>query len=142
MKNTKKTFHLLSYLQYPLMLIGLYFVLNPYFNSFQSIWEDSNYTLVFFGLGISMSTLQDTTKSQNNLSTRVWENPKYAKAFLLYLAILTLLVTSIGIYCLFWVKNPNLKSLSFGIIAMGISLIGLLKSAIEMAENHQKKMVI
>jgi hypothetical protein len=42
-------------------------------------------------------------------------------------------------YGLFVSKNPNIQELSFGTIIFGIGLIGLLKSAVEMAENHQKK---
>jgi hypothetical protein len=103
------------------------------------MWEDYNIALVFIGLALSISTLQDTTKTQNKLSKRVWENPKYANAFLLYLTILTLVCTLSGIYFLFGVDNTNLKSLSFGVISIGVGLIGLLKAGIEMAENHRKK---
>ncbi len=139
MKDPKKLFHYISYLQYPLMLLGLYFVYKPFIFGYESIWADYNKTLIFFGLGISFSTLQDTQKTQNKLSKRIWENPRRAKLFLLYIVFLILLTLIFGMYCLFVSTNTNLKEISFGVIALSIGLIGLLKSGIEMADHHQPK---
>jgi hypothetical protein len=132
MKDPKKLFHYSSYLQYPLMLVGLYFVYKPFVYGYDSIWVDYNKALIFLGLGISFSTLQDTQKTQNKLSKRVWENPKRATVFLLYIVLLILSTVLFGMYCL-------LNELSFGVIALGIGLIGVLKSAIEMADHQQRK---
>jgi F0F1-type ATP synthase membrane subunit c/vacuolar-type H+-ATPase subunit K len=139
MKNLKALFHYISYLQYPLMLVGLYYVYKPLIFSPLSIWVDYNKALVFVGLAISFSTLQDTAKTQNKFSKRVWENPKFAKMFFVYLMLLAATVLAFGIYCLLFAENKNLQELSFGVIAFGAGLIGLLKSAVEMAENHQQK---
>lgn len=139
MKNATKLFHAISYLQYPLMLVGVYYCYKPLLFNADSIWADYNKALVFIGLAISFSTLQDTTKTQNKISKRIWENPKYAKAFLIYIALLILFIISFGMFGLFASQNPNVQELSFGTIIFGIGLIGLLKTAIEMAENHQKK---
>jgi len=139
MKNATKLFHAISYLQYPLMLVGVYYCYKPLLFNADSIWADYNKALVFIGLAISFSTLQDTTKTQNKISKRIWENPKYARAFLIYIALLILFIISFGMFGLFASQNPNVQELSFGTIIFGIGLIGLLKSAIEMAEYHQKK---
>lgn len=76
-------FHLISYLQYLLMLLGLYYAIHPYFNgldaianNFELALTDINKMLVWMGLGISFSTLQDTTKTQNDFSRKIWEDPK------------------------------------------------------------------
>jgi hypothetical protein len=42
-------------------------------------------------------------------------------------------------YCLFITNNINHKELSFGLIAMAIGMIGILKSGVEMAAHHQNK---
>ena len=64
----KLLFHYISYLQYPLMLIALYFAFKPYFNGLEItnekidlIFRNLNNMLIFMGLGISFSTLQDAT---------------------------------------------------------------------------------
>ena len=139
MKHAKQLFQYISYLQYPLMLIGLYYVYLPLFNDFQSLWVDYNKSLIFFGLAISFSTLQDSQKTQNKLAKRIWENRKYSKIFLTYLAFITLIILILGLYSLFTPSYPKLNELSFGIIAVGIGLIGVLKSALEMADYHQSK---
>lgn len=139
MKHAKQLFHYISYLQYPLMLMGLFYAYLPLFNSFQSLWVDYNKALIFFGLAISFATLQDSQKTQNKLSKRIWESEKYSKIFLTYLTFMTLVITILGLYSLFTSTYPKLNELSFGIIAVGIGLIGVLKSVLEMVEYHQSK---
>lgn len=39
MKSATYFFHCISYLQYPIMLVGVFYVFKPYFTSFDSIWE-------------------------------------------------------------------------------------------------------
>lgn len=144
MINTRDLFHKISYLQYPLLFIAVYYSLKPYFVGFDTIWENYNNTLIFGGLGISLSTLQDTTKTQNKFSKRIWENPKKGKIVLLWLSLLTVSLILTGMFGMYISENEVLKALSFGTIVFGIGLIGLLKAAIEMFENHRtdKKAVV
>jgi hypothetical protein len=138
MRDPKKLFHAISYLQYPLMLIGLYYCYRPLLSQLNNIWGDFNFALVFMGLGISFSTLQDTTKTQNKLSKRVFENEKYSKRFLIFLFIQILLFNALGLCGLFMQESSHLKELSFGLLSLGAGTIGVLKSAVEMASNHRK----
>lgn len=139
MKKAKLLFHYISYLQYPLMLVGLFYVYRPFFNGFESLLAEYNKALVFVGLAISFSTLQDSQKTQNKFSKRIWENPRHSKIFLIYLVALIFFILFFGIFCLFTNTYPKLNELSFGIIAVAIGLIGMLKTALEMAEYHQSK---
>jgi hypothetical protein len=52
---------------------------------------------------------------------------------------MTLGVTLFGLYGIFVADNKNVQELSLGVIALGIGLIGVLKSAIEMSEFHKTK---
>ena len=78
----------------------------------ESFWTDLNTALIFMGLAVSFSTLQDTTKVQNKISKRVWENPKYAKAFLIYLSIMIVLIMGFGFFGYFVSKDPNIQEIS------------------------------
>lgn len=116
----------------------------PYLNSIDKseesldmIFKNLNNVLVFIGLGISFSTLQDTTKTQNQFSRRIWENPVKGKVVLLLFSLFTFFILGCGMYAYFSTENPQLEELSFGIIVFGIGFLGLLKSAIEMFENHR-----
>lgn len=142
--NYRKIFQLISYLQYPLMLIGLFYALAPYLKGFDYlkenpdiIFENYNYTLIFMGLGISISTLQDTTKTQNNFSKKIWENPKKGKIAIGILGIMTFATIAIGIFGYFSSAYEKLQQLSIGILIFGIGLIGFLKTALEVFENHR-----
>lgn len=123
LKGTKQFFHLISYLQYPSMLIGLYYVFKPYFLGFDTMWGNYNNALVFIGLGISLSTLQDTAKTQNKLSKRIWESPKKGKTFILLMSLFTFFVIALGIYGLFAAKGKVLNELYFGLIVVGVGLM-------------------
>lgn len=142
--NYRKFFQIVSYLQYPLMLIGIYFVIKPYLkgidflkNNPDIIFENFNYTLIFMGLGISFSTLQDTTKTQNNFSKKIWQNFKKGTLFIGLIAFFTFGILIFGIFGYFVSPNEKLQQLSFGTIVFGIGLIGFLKVALEVFENHR-----
>lgn len=139
MRNQKALFQKLSYLQYPFMLVGLVYCYKPFFNQFSSLWADFNMGLVFFGIGISFSTLQDTTKTQNNFSKRIYENATYSKRFLILLFAQMVLFCTLGMWGLFLPEASPIKELSFGLISVGIGMIGVLKAASEMAEYHRSK---
>jgi len=75
--TVKSIFHAISYLQYPLVAIAMYFAFRPYFGGLNQLGEKSdlifegiNNALIFFGLALSFSTLQDTSKTQNNFSNK------------------------------------------------------------------------
>jgi len=139
MKNYTQIFQYLSYLQYPLMIVALYFAYKPIIFGSENMWEDFNNGLVLIGLGISFSTLQDPTKTQNKLSRIVYENPKYAKYFIIYLLLMTLGFLGFGLNGWFFSENENFREVSFGFIVLSIGLIGMLKVALEMAKHHRNK---
>ncbi len=104
------------------MALGLFFAVKPYFKGFEYLVENPNivfinynYVLIFMGLGISFSTLQDTSKMQNEFSRKIWKNPKKGK-------IVILIICGLVLECLIF----------------GIGLIGFLKTALEAFENHRE----
>jgi len=139
LKNYKLYFQYLSYLQYPLMLIGLYFAYEPILFDIEMFWESMNKSFLFMGLGISFSTLQDTTKTQNKMSRIVYQNPKYAKIFIVYLILLTLFCLIFGIYGFLFSTIEAVSQVSLGILVLGLGILGMLKTAIEMAAYHSKE---
>lgn len=142
--NIKTFFHYLSYLQYPLATTALYFVSKPYFADAELIeqeplfiFECINNMLIFLGLTMSFATLQDTTKTSFKFEKLIYENPQRGKMFILYLFVLTMLVLCPGIYGYFYTDIKELKEISFGAIVLAIGLIGVIKTAIEIFENHR-----
>ena len=119
------------------MLIGIFYIFKPIIYGFENMWEDYNYALIFYGLGISFSTLQDTTKTQNKFSRKIWENPKKGKAALVSIGLMALFFLVMGLSGIYFSESEILKQLSFGLIVLGIGVIGLLKTAVEMFENHR-----
>ena len=91
------------------------------------------------GLGISFSTLQDVTKTQNKLSKIVYQNPKYAKLFIVYVFLLTLFCLLFGLYGFLFSSNHKINQISIGFVVLGIGILGMLKTAIEMAEYHSQQ---
>ncbi|MFY0685762.1 MAG: hypothetical protein JXQ90_01285 [Cyclobacteriaceae bacterium] len=144
--NSRAVFHKISYLQYPLYLLGLYWLYRPVifrFNEIRSdlsiLFTDFNIGLIFIGIGVSISTLQDTRKTQNKLSKKIWQNPKYSRWALIILFLLTMIVIGMGVYFLLFPKEYKIEDLAVGLIVLGIGYINILKSAMEMAANHQGK---
>ena len=132
MVTPRRFFHFVSYLQYPIMASAFLFYVPFMISMFsgEPDWTDLNYVLILMGVSISFSTLQDTTTTQNNFSKKIWEHPKKGKVtlFLMIIAGLILLFTS---------ESSALQNIALGITILGIGLMGLLKAAIEMFENHR-----
>lgn len=99
--------------------------------------ESIKYHVDYYGLVISLSTLQDTTKTQNKFSKKIWQNPTKAKSFLIGLSASILFTIGVGLFFYFKTDDSALKEVSIGLIVFAIGLIGILKSAIEMFENHR-----
>jgi hypothetical protein len=143
--NVKQVFHYISYLQYPLMAVAVYFVIQPYFVGLKEAFEDPsiflgaiNNMMIFMGLSISFSTLQDSEKTQNKFSKKIWEDPKKGKAFILFFSVFTVLVIGLGMLEYLLTRDTILEEISFGFIVLGIGFIGMIKSMIEMHEYHRR----
>jgi len=145
MKDPKRFFQFASYLQYPLLLLGLFYCCRPFLTDFFGVMAnfdayliELNKAFVFLGLGVSLSTLQDTTKVQNKPSQWVYNSPRKTSIFLGLMTVLILLFLILGIIGMFG-SNKYLQELSFGFISLGVGYVGLLKAAIEMADYQRKK---
>jgi hypothetical protein len=135
MSKIKHIFHLISYLQYPAMIAGLVYILTPIIAGEHLDLANLNNALVFVGLGLSLSTLQDTAKTQNKLFKFMLENPRNGKWIITLMSVVTFLILALGIFGIFFSGNQLLNELYFGLILLGVGLIGFLKSAIETIEN-------
>ncbi len=140
MKNPRKLFHLVSYLQYPLVVAAILFYI-PFVIALtknEIDWQNLNYVLILFGVALSFSTLQDTTKTQNKLSRKIWEHPKKGKVVLFVMAVIAVAFITFGLVSLYQSQTANTENVAVGLIVLGIGFLGILKSSIEMFENHRK----
>lgn len=140
MKNPKQIFHLVSYLQYPIILVSIWFYI-PFILSLvndNTDWVKLNYSLIFFGIAISFATLQDTKKTSLSFEKKIWGNPKKGKRFIFYIAFLVFSLLTFGIFGYFIASNTIIREISIGIIVLGIGFISFLKTGIEVFENHRE----
>lgn len=142
--NFRSFFQYISYLQYPLMLVGLYFFIAPYLHGFTAlkanpslIFSNFNLGFIFMGLGISFSSLQDTTKTQNKVSLEIWQHPKKGKIAILVMSLMILFFLLFGLIGYFFSEQGGLKEMSVGVIVFSLGMFGFLKAAVEMFENHR-----
>ena len=140
----RRFFHYLSYLQYPLMLTALLLAFKPYINGLEAIkqnpdlyFENVNTMLIFLGLGINFSSLQNTTKTQNRFSRNIYEVPYIGKYFIVLVFLMIGFFLGTGLLGFFSIKNKIINELSVGLIILGLGMFGFLKAAVEMFENHR-----
>ena len=139
MNDPKKLFHNISYLQYPVMASSLIFYIPFIMSMFnqQPDWSDLNYVLILFGLGLSFSTLQDTTTTQNKFSEKIWKSPKKGRIMLILMTIFAAFLIIGGLIFMFLSKDDLTNSVAVGVMVLGIGYVGILKSGLEMYENHR-----
>ena len=144
MKNIKQIFHILSYIQYPLLVVALFFMIKPFVHGLEHLLENKdtffrelNYGFIFLGVAISFSTLQDTNKTSLKFEKKIWGNKRYGKQTLVSIVVLILVFFGLGITG-FFINDNGLKELASGEIILAIGLIGFLKTAVEVFDNHQE----
>ena len=140
----KLLFHYLSYLQYPLMIFAIFYAIEPYFKGSVGSPDENNLVLdslnnmmIFLGLGISFSSLQDTTKTSLKFEKKIWENPKKGMWVIALIILLSFSITAFGVFGYFITENEQIKEVSFGAIVFGVGFIGFLKTGIEVFNNHR-----
>ena len=77
------------------MLLALYFAFKPILIGLDQVrenpaiyFENMNLVLIFMGLGVSFSALQDTTKTQNKLSRKIYQDPVKGKILIVAIIIM------------------------------------------------------
>ena len=140
----RQFFQVISYLQYPLMLLALYFAFNPIIIGLDLVkenpniyFENMNRMLIFMGLGVSFSALQDTTKTQNKFSRKIYEDPVKGKILILAIIVMICIFLVLGLIGFFSIEDQAFNELATGMIIMGLGMFGFLKAGVEMFENHR-----
>ncbi len=153
MNSYRSVFDLVSYLQYIFYFAGIVFIgLSIYEiielikNSVLSVeigdvlelgYNSWNLSLFMLGLGVSFSTLQDPSKTQNSFSKKVWQDPQKGKKVLVLMMGIALFFIIWGLLGLIVYTESIIGRLSYGFLAFGIAYISVVRAAIEMFENHR-----
>ena len=135
--DARAFFQASSYLQYPALLVALAYTAKPMFNGLAGMVEDWNHGLLYAGVAVGLSSMQDPTKTQNKISRKMWENPGKGRLMLCVLSIEALIPIVFGILGTYLSNSSILNQLSLGLVAFGLGMMGLLKTAIEMREHHR-----
>ncbi len=142
--SARDFFQWLSYLQYPALVVALGYVLKSGLalgtakaSGLPLVYDDWNYALLYAGIGIGLSSLQDPTKTQNEMSRRVWQDPRKGRWMLILLAVYALGTMAVGLVGAYLADDAVANQLSLGLVAFGLGMVGLLKTAIEMREHHR-----
>lgn len=145
MKNPKQIFHTISYLQYPLLLVGLFLIAKPIFKGYNFLSENPEYlfetynnALIFLGLTLSFASLQDPSKTSLRYEQRIWRNPKKAKTIFIITICTTALFFVSGIIG-FLAKESLMRNFSYSSLILGIGLLGYLKLQLDIFENYREK---
>ena len=142
--TARDLFQWLSYLQYPALLVALGYAAKAGWSlamagtdSGATVYDDFNYVLLYAGIGIGLSSLQDPTRTQNDVSRRVWQDPRKGRWMLVLLSFYTLTSMVAGLVGAYLADTTVVNQLSLGLVAFGLGMVGLLKTAIEMREHHR-----
>lgn len=135
--SARQVFQWLSYLQYPALLVAFGYAARPLFNGMEGALDAYNSALLYAGVGVGMSSLQDPSKTQNTMSKKVWQDPRKGGLMLWLISAQALLPIVLGLVGTVLATNTALSQLALGLVAFGLGMIGLLKTAIEMREHHR-----
>jgi hypothetical protein len=135
--SPRDVFQAVSYLQYPLMRVAVGYTIKPYVTGLDGIWNDLNYALLYGGIGIGLSSLQDPTRMQNEFSRRIWQDPRKGRRMLWVMAASALSMILLGLAASYQTASAIVQQLSMGVFSLGLGMIGMLRVAIDMFEHHR-----
>lgn len=136
-RDPRDLFQAISYLQYPLMLVALAYAIKPYITGLDGFWVDMNYGLLYAGIGIGLSSLQDPTRMQNDVSRKVWQDPRKGRLMLTVITASSLGMILLGLAASYQTRSEIMQQVSMGVFSLGLGMVGLLRTAIEMFEHHR-----
>lgn len=143
-RSVRDFFQALSYLQYPALAVALVYAVlaglalgKAAQAGMAPVFDLMNYVLLYAGVGIGLSSLQDPTKTQNEMSRKVWQDPRKGRWMLALLAFYALGAMAVGLLGAYRAQTTVMNQLSLGLVALGLGMVGLLKTAIEMREHHR-----
>lgn len=146
--SARELFQRVSYLQYPALLVAAGYAVASGFSAASSghagwapVFEAWNHVLLYAGIGIGLSSLQDPTRTQNAFSRRVWEDPRKGRWMLALIASYALGAMLLGLLGAYAADSTPVHQLALGLLAFGLGMVGLLKTAIEMREHHRSDRV-
>lgn len=142
--SVRDVFQWVSYLQYPALLVAVGYAVKATLSiatagadGWSPVFDDANYVLLYAGVGIGLSSLQDPTRTQNEVSRRVWQDARKGRWMLALLALYALGAMAGGLAGAYLADSTVVNQLSLGLMAFGLGMVGLLKTAIEMREHHR-----
>ena len=143
-RSVRDFFQALSYLQYPALAMALVYAVlaglalgKAAQAGMAPVFDLMNYVLLYAGVGIGLSSLQAPTKTQNEMSRKVWQDPRKGRWMLVLLAFYALGAMAAGLFGAYRAESTVVNQLSLGLVAFGLGMVGLLKTAIEMREHHR-----
>ena len=80
MEKVIKVFHYISFIKYPILIIGIYYFYKPYFSEDVNILENLNTGLIFIGTGLGLDSLKDYGKL-TWFDKKIYHKPKIAKYY-------------------------------------------------------------
>lgn len=144
MKNIRQIFHLLSYLQYPLVLIAFFLLVKPLFRGFDYLTVHPDYlfdaysnALMLFGVTLSFSALQDPRRTLLQFEKKIWRSPQKAKRQLLITLVTAFLFFISGLLGFMAVENFK-KDFAYASIVLAIGILGYLKFQLDVFDTHKR----
>ena len=142
--SARDMFQRISYLQYPALLAALGYAIASGIaaasagrTGWAPVFDGWNHMLLYAGIGIGLSSLQDPAKTQNEISRRVWQHPRKGRWMLVLITVYALGAMVLGLFGAYAASDTMVGQLSLGLLAFGLGMVGLLKTAIEMREHHR-----
>lgn len=144
MNRIKDFFHLLSYLQFPFLAVGLFLIVKPLIKGFDFIssnpeylFRNYNFAFIFLGLALGFASLQDSTKTTLKYEKKIWRDQKKAKRIIIITIATMLLFLFAGVFG-FLMQDSVIREFAYGSIVLAVGLLGYLKLQMEMYENQSR----
>jgi len=101
-----------------------------------AVTDDINIGLIFMGIALSFSSLANKRK-KSKIGEKVFGSERNTKIWLIYLIVLFFALLGLGLYSMLKANNEALQNMATGLIVLGIGVIGLLKSSMDIAHYYQ-----
>lgn len=127
--NSKKYFNIISYFGIPFYLFGIYFLILFFLDHHN--WELLNNFLILLGIGLTFSSLKDSTRKVSFITRQIFGNEILGILLVFFISALIVYMILFGLSVLFFSETYRSESIGVGMIVLGIGMIGYLKYIVE-----------
>jgi hypothetical protein len=137
MQSFLRILHVISYLKFVFLLLGIGYVYYPFFDKTVNQLDFVGLGLIFIGIGLSFDALRDTNVV-DKYSKKFYQKPKMVISFVIVFLLIFVGLLGFSFYIMNVTENQSIRNIAIGLICTCLGGVSLVRQIIETSRKIQR----